>query len=289
MPQREQRTAISHVSFYADDWLSGTLELSAEQRGAFITVCALYYAKQGRVPDNDHWLAGMCNMSTRKWRKIKSELVSFGKIEIIDGFIYQERAEIELENAMKAKSIAQEKGSSGGRKSAEIRANALKRNNSTSSPATTPAQPDNEAGVQPPFPSPISVSKDTDAGASKILSTKDRIWGPLLDWMTDHTGQSEKSLRGLIGKWCRDHGEEKVCETLAMLDHENPADPVSWVTSKLAGKSSKGWLPSSSIDEISERIESREGRDAAISWENAYQYKNKGAVAKYREYGGVGY
>lgn len=168
---REQRTAISHVDFYADDWLSGTFELSVEQRGVFITICALYYAKQGRVPDNDHWLAGMCNMSTRKWRKIKFELVSFGKIEIIDGFIYQERAEIELENALKAKSMAQEKGSYGGKKSAEIRAKALKRNNTTSSPASSPAQAGLVAGVQPPSPSPSPI-EDKDKGIDKSIPKK---------------------------------------------------------------------------------------------------------------------
>ena len=155
--QKEQRTAISRVDFYFDDWLTGAAELTPEQRGVFITLCALYYSKQGRVVENDRRLAGLCDVSVRKWRSIKAELVSIGKISFIDGLLYQERCEIELVNALKAKATAQENGSKGGKKSAEIRANMLIRNNVNPTPASTIADSEIEATVEPPFPSPPPV------------------------------------------------------------------------------------------------------------------------------------
>ena len=151
---RQPRLAVSRVDFYPDDWLAGTSELSAELRGVFITIVALYYSKQGRVPDHDRWLAGVCNMSMRRWRSIKEQLISIGKISVADGFIFQERAEIELENALKAKDSARESGRLGGLKSAELRARALKRNNPPPSNPSTDAQATLQASLVPPPPSP---------------------------------------------------------------------------------------------------------------------------------------
>ncbi len=204
-----QRTAVSHIDFYADDWLAGASELTPEQRGAFITICALYYSKQGRVPENDHWLSGMCNMSVRKWRSIKNTLIEIGKIEVIDGFIFQERSEIELENALKAKEFARINGSKGGKKSAEIRTNAMKRHKTGSSRASSAAQATVEAENQPPYPNPYpytnqqpsqpTTARDVPQGDDfepvEFIKLYDRlvveIWGqPQLERMcpsqTDH-------------------------------------------------------------------------------------------------------
>jgi len=153
-PQKEQRTAVSRVDFYFEDWLTGASELTPEQRGVYITLCALYYSKQGKVMENDRRLAGICDLSVRKWRTIKSELVSLDKISFIDGLLYHERCEIELVNALKAKAAAQENGSKGGKKSAEIRANMLKRNKAGASAAASEADTEVQAGHEPPFPPP---------------------------------------------------------------------------------------------------------------------------------------
>lgn len=173
--QKEQRTAISHVDFYFEDWLTGASELTPEQRGVFVTLCAIYYSKQGRVSENDRRLAGLCDLSVRKWRIIKSELVSLGKISFIDGLLYQERCEIELVNALKAKSTAQENGSKGGRKSAEIRANMLKRNGSDSSNASTDASSVKPATLQPPSPSP-SPNKESPPSPPEGESGQDDLF-----------------------------------------------------------------------------------------------------------------
>ena len=169
---RGQRTAIYRVDFYADDWLAGTMELTPEQRGVFITLCAIYFSKQGRVAENDRLLAGMCNLSVRKWRTLKAELISLGKIAFIDGLLFQERAEIELVNAMNAKLEAQKKGAKGGKKSAEIRANMLKRNKVASSPAVGSADSPDQDGV-PALSRPLSPSPSPSPSINTSASVND--------------------------------------------------------------------------------------------------------------------
>lgn len=165
------RTAISKVDFYPDDWLAGTSELNPEQRSVYITLCALYWSKQGYLQERDHWLAGMNDMSVRKFRKIKSELVDLGKIEIIDGFIYQERAEIELKNAQTMKDNAAEKGRKGGQKSAEIRTKALERNKTRSSRGSTTAQAGVQAATQAPARVPIPIPIPPPYGGTESTSS----------------------------------------------------------------------------------------------------------------------
>ena len=92
-------TKPRRADFYPDDWLAGTLELTLEEEGAYIRICALIYSKGQAIPGNDRWLAGMCRVSTRKWRSLRDSLITKGKITIEDGLIRQKRCEFELGKA----------------------------------------------------------------------------------------------------------------------------------------------------------------------------------------------
>ncbi len=87
------------IRFYADDWLSGTTELTLEEEAAFLRICALTYSKGRPIPDNDHWLAGQCRVSVRRWRSLKARLVAVGKVQVEGGLILQRRCRIEMEKA----------------------------------------------------------------------------------------------------------------------------------------------------------------------------------------------
>jgi uncharacterized protein YdaU (DUF1376 family) len=131
------RCDVARVDFYFDDWLTGTMELSAEQRGAYITVCALIWKTGNRLKDNDAVLARWCAMSVRKWRAVRQLLIEAGKLEVADGYIRQQRAEAELETARERREKARENGAKGGRKKAENEAKSQKPNGSGPSGATT--------------------------------------------------------------------------------------------------------------------------------------------------------
>ena len=92
-------TKPRRTDFYPDDWLAGTFELTLEEEGAYIRICALIYSKGCPIPDNDRWLAGMCRVSIRRWRSLRDSLIAKEKITAEDGLIRQHRCEFELEKA----------------------------------------------------------------------------------------------------------------------------------------------------------------------------------------------
>lgn len=107
---------------YHSDALSGFMPLTLEERGAYQTLLDMMYDRGGPLLDNERLLAGYMNCSIRKWRALRESLIAHGKIRInSDGQITNDRAEKEIENALKTSREFAENGSSGGRKSAENR------------------------------------------------------------------------------------------------------------------------------------------------------------------------
>lgn len=88
---------IKHVDFYAGDWISGTASLTLEERGLYITACALIYDNGGPV-DRDR-LKRACGVHGRTFSAILGRLLDLGKLFEIGGKIGQKRAENELKKA----------------------------------------------------------------------------------------------------------------------------------------------------------------------------------------------
>lgn len=70
------------------DFIEGTMGLSLEEKGAYSLVLDLIYSHGGPIADDPRWLAGVCNVSTRKWATIQKTLISAGKITVKDGRIW---------------------------------------------------------------------------------------------------------------------------------------------------------------------------------------------------------
>lgn len=92
-------TGVPYIRFYGDDWLSGTMMLSPEERGVLITIVALT-AAQGGAPKLDYnrlprWLG----CTRQKAKKTIEILVDLGKLTIVDGLIVNTRSLKELEKA----------------------------------------------------------------------------------------------------------------------------------------------------------------------------------------------
>ena len=107
---------VRRIDFSADEWLAGTGELSAIDRGVYITVCALIYSRGGpiemevirrHIPEH----GGRINASLAR-------LETLGKIIRNGSEIDQKRCENELESARKRS----EKASENGRVGNEIKA-----------------------------------------------------------------------------------------------------------------------------------------------------------------------
>lgn len=83
-----------HVNF-----LEGTAELTLQERGAYITILDLIYARDGNVPDDDGFVSKVLGCHWRTWRAIKAKLITLGKIVIEFGKLVNARAKAELKKA----------------------------------------------------------------------------------------------------------------------------------------------------------------------------------------------
>jgi len=84
------------VKFDPDAWLSGTRELTHEEKGIYIDVIALLYARNGNLPNDDKIVARMLQCNPRTWRKIKPKLVAKNKIRLFGSNWTANRVEFEL-------------------------------------------------------------------------------------------------------------------------------------------------------------------------------------------------
>jgi uncharacterized protein YdaU (DUF1376 family) len=113
---------------FPDNFIAGTVGLTLEEKGAYSLVLDLMYVRGGPVPDEPRYIAGVCNCSVRKWNAIRERLISLGKIHVVNGYLTNERAEKEIENAAKDAEERAENGAKGGIKSAENRTKSSKNN-----------------------------------------------------------------------------------------------------------------------------------------------------------------
>ena len=113
---------------FPDNFIAGTVGLTLEEKGAYSLVLDLIYVRGGPVPDEPRYIAGVCNCSVRKWNAIRARLIELGKIEAVDGFLHNRRAEKELEISSETAQERAESGAKGGEKSAEKRSTAFKNN-----------------------------------------------------------------------------------------------------------------------------------------------------------------
>jgi len=104
---------------YGADFISGTLGLSLEEKGAYSIILDLMYDRGGGIPDDARYIAGVCGCSVRKWNSIREKLLAGGKITISGGLISNSRAEKEIENAAKNADERAESGRKGGIKRAQ--------------------------------------------------------------------------------------------------------------------------------------------------------------------------
>tara|TARA_Y100000310_G_scaffold99216_1_gene97006 strand:+ start:153 stop:1079 length:927 start_codon:yes stop_codon:yes gene_type:complete len=89
------------VRWWPEKAIDGFAVLSLEERGAYITVLNLIFARQNQLPDDDRFLAAAMMTSVRQWRRIKRTLIAKKKIQIRDGLIHNTRATIAVNDSEK--------------------------------------------------------------------------------------------------------------------------------------------------------------------------------------------
>jgi len=113
---------------YGSDFISGTLGMTLEEKGAYSILLDLIYDRGGPIPDDARYIAGVCGCSVRKWNTIRDRLIALGKIAAFDGVISNFRADKELEISAKSADERAESGRKGGEKSAQMRGQPSRKN-----------------------------------------------------------------------------------------------------------------------------------------------------------------
>lgn len=103
------------------EFITGTLHMSLEQRGAYSVLIDYMNDREARIPDNPRYIAGILNCSTRKWGAIRDFLIADGKLMEVNGYLSNPRFERELAARRGEHEAAVEHGRAGGIKSAMIR------------------------------------------------------------------------------------------------------------------------------------------------------------------------
>ena len=90
------------------------------------------------------------------------------------------------------------------------------------------------------------TEKETEPkGSDADASLAEKIWGEGLKAMCRMSGQPDRKLRGVIGKWRKDHGDQAVLDAITRAEQKGVSDPVPWVTAALGTKADSqmpGWL-----------------------------------------------
>lgn len=136
------------TTIWVDDWSTGVGPLTPEQRGVYFTIICYFVSKDCKIPDDDHYISRMCNMTIYAYRKVRKFLVEDGFIEVIDGEIWIEKSALQW----KKDEIYSKKQSIKAKKRSDLSRVKLLENNETDS-----------AGAQPSYtPTPTLEEKDTN-------------------------------------------------------------------------------------------------------------------------------
>jgi uncharacterized protein YdaU (DUF1376 family) len=224
---------LSRFDFYPRDWHLDTRDLSNAAKGVYIDLLSSMYARGGPLPHDERELCRLCGCATvRSLRPLLDELITKGKMRIVDGCLENGRA---MEEIAKAKRI-QALGRKGGKTKADGTANDVQPeyelNSSRTQPETRPDIEENQKGnVCPPSPSPYITEED------KSSSAADAAFGPSDDLKKLVFDVGKPIIGGgqvnkLIGHFKADLRETHRVLLLA----EQAADPRAYVGRILAGE-----------------------------------------------------
>jgi len=99
-------STITHIQFCPADWLSGCHTLTAAERGVYITLIMMMYDRAGPLTEDEGRLARACGLPTVGFSRALNALVDQGKIQRIEGGLFNARVGREIENVMAKSQIA---------------------------------------------------------------------------------------------------------------------------------------------------------------------------------------
>ena len=230
---------------YGADFIAGTLGMSLEEKGAYSIVLDLIYDRDGAIPDDPRYIAGVCGCSVRKWNAIRLKLIELGKIQCQDGFISNFRADKEIENRAKTPRKDAEKHTNRQDKNAENEAD-INENNDLKNKNWAHSQK-LEARSQIDT---IPIGMDAPS-ASK--TPRDKLW-ECVTRLAEQRGENRKALAGVVGRCVklsgRDH--QAVLNVCLAAEAERPLHLEPWLLQHFRARDGPPKL--ASMDELKDQL-----------------------------------
>lgn len=99
--------SITYIAFYPSDWLAGTRGMSDAETGIYITLIAKMYEMAGPIERDDERLYRLCgSKSKRGFQKALGYLLAEGKIIQVEGELFNERVQKEIQRTVEKSSKA---------------------------------------------------------------------------------------------------------------------------------------------------------------------------------------
>jgi hypothetical protein len=234
-----------HRRVELDGWIAETRQLTLEERGLYVDLKVLIGERGGvlaRPRDDD--FCRLLAIDPRRLRRVLGRLVMLGKIEVTEHAL-RLGTSVGLPADIGATSLGSrpdlrgtsaglpgdldpggERNQGDGRNGKGRLAHPL-----SSSIGETRKKEDPAADAAGAGGGGVGTGPGWDAGQPP----GDVIWGPALDWLSVAEGRAKETLRSMVGRWCKAHGEMLTLAVIVECRQATPpiVGPVAWIEAAL--------------------------------------------------------
>jgi uncharacterized protein YdaU (DUF1376 family) len=218
---------------WISDFFTKTDHLSNKEQWAYLKLMMKTWARNCKpMPDSDHDIARLLDMSLKEWRRIRPRVALF--FDLSESTWRQHHLEDVFRKVIDRNDSNASRGAAGGRgKSRKFKELAL-----LQAELSTPPRIASKTKVKEEEDSVRAKSALTAAASASALDDSPpedplkAFWDRALDSLTA-AGIPKARARPLVGRWRRDFGDTAVEGALCALDRELPSDPVSFMVACL--------------------------------------------------------
>lgn len=191
------------LPLFTDALVADTDHLTNEEFGAYIRLLMIVWRNANcRVPADANWLMRRLRVNSSEYNRLYQPIINDFMLK--DGeFITQKRLMKEFEYLRKTRAQQVAAG--------KARWNKGKAPSGRSTPNPTPPEKKEAA--------PVDFKKV--------------IFDEGLRWISAQAGRTPTTMRGLLGKWCKQYGDAAVASVLVRAQTFSPVEPISFVEKML--------------------------------------------------------
>lgn len=173
------------VRFFPSDWLAGTRGMSAAETGVYISLIAMMYERGEPIVEDAARLARLCGASNAQFKKALETLISEGKIQRVEGGLWNGRVEKEV--------VYRSEKSEVGKQAAEKRWRKDKQNQRPADADAMPTQCEGNANQKPDTRDISSLRSDS----ARVRKEPKKSSAIRPDWSPDEKDRSYAASKGM--------------------------------------------------------------------------------------------